>query len=300
MLLKDDIKLVKYAKEYITYGVHLQYFDKNTASIFYQNLLNLKVIHNNNLPGDARIINDTLEINDIYTFTNEKNASLILFHEFSHYCNNIHSDIFNTNGNLYKLKGNVNNIMNTNYQYNNSSTRMGDILNPYTYILYGGLLLDEVTSQYIATRMNNLKFDEPMDRYRYERRLGNHYIDFVSNFKYYGIGQYLVDEFSKTLFVKNEDKNINGLCKQIFDKNFMKQLIYQHNERPSAMQSLCTELGFMGVVAWYEEEKNGRCKGEHIPEDFVYHSYQQAKQVIRSGYEDRENIPGNIRYPSFL
>ena len=300
MLLKNDDRLVNIAREYFRYGVSLGYFDREQVNSFYQQLLNLETIHDNSLPGDAKIEGNTLLINDKRTFFNERNADLILFHEFTHYCSNIHRDVHNPNGYFNKIRNNIDLFMDTKSVYRSMITKRGDIMNPYTYILYGGLLLDEVTAEYVATKMVSKKFADKMPLFRKDEKIGNYYLDYVSNFQYYGIGQQLVEGFSKTLFVKNEDKNLNGLCKHIANKNFVRDLIIQHNERPSDMKALCEELGYMGVVAWYEEKKQGRLHGKPIPEDFIYHSYQKARQIIRDGYEPRETRPGNISEPSFF
>ena len=300
MLLKNDDRLVNIVREYFTYGVSLGYFNKEQVNYFYNKLLNLETIHNNSLPGDAKIEGNVLYINDRRTFSNERDAYLVLFHEFTHCCSNIYYDIHNPNGYLNRIRNNINSFMDTTTYYKSMPTREGDILNPYTYILYGGLLLDEVTAEYVATKMVSKKYEDKMPRFRKDEKIGDRYVDYVSNFEYYGIGQQLVEGFSKTLFAKNEDKNLNGMCKRIFDGNFVRNLVYQHNERPSDMKALCEELGYMGVIAWYEEEKNSRLHGKHIPEDFVYHSYHKATQIIREGYEPRETIPGNISEPSFF
>lgn len=300
MLLRYDKRLVNLVEEYFRYGVSLGFFNREKVKLFYNQLLNLNVTYDSSLPGDAKITGNSLLINNQRTFKDEQNASLILFHEFTHYCSNIHKDIHDQNGYFNKLRNNIHSFMSTNFFYRNLSTKKGDVMNPYTYILYGGLLLDEVTAEYVATKVVSKKFGKQMPLYRRDKKIGSNYIDYVSNFQYYGIGQQLVDGFSKTLFVKNEDKGINGLCKHIFDNDFVRNLIYQHNERPDALKSLCEELGYMGVIAWYEEEKNGRLNGEHIPDSFVYYSYQRAIQVIRNGYEPRETIPNNISEPSFF
>ena len=300
MLLKNDDRLVNIAREYFRYGVALGYIQREQVNSFYQQLLNLDVIHNNSLHGEAKIEGNTLLINDRRTFLNERTADLVLFHEFMHYCSNIHRDLNNPNGYFYKIRNNIDSFMDTKTIYGNMPTKNGDIMNPYTYILFGGLLLDEVTAEYAATKMVSEKFGDEMPRYRKDKKIGNYYLDYVSNFDYYGIGQQLVEGFSKTLFVENKDKNLNGLCRHIVDPKFVKDLVVQHNERPSDMKALCEELGYMGVIAWYEEKRQGRLHGKNIPEDFIYHSYQKAMQIIRDGYEPRETIPGNISEPSFF
>ena len=45
------------------------------------------------------------------------------------------------------------------YYFNGQTTQNGDICNPYTYILWGGILIDEVIAEYVATRMVYRKFN---------------------------------------------------------------------------------------------------------------------------------------------
>ena len=297
MKLKEIENLKKFAIEYVTLGLELGYFNNDNFQKVYNKLLNYDIEIDNNLSGDA--FTDTnrkkIIINENKMKSNNENFSLVLFHKFTHINSAIHKDIFTKNGYLAKIRENVKYFCGTDI-YNGKD--INNINNPYNYILFGGLLIDEVTAEYIATQMINKKYNKNSNYSKYYRKYGNRIIEYYSQFKYYGIGEELIDTFSKTLFMKNNDKNINGLCKEIFKDNFVYDLIRQHNERPTSLVCLIKELALMGVIAHKEEQLEGhRTDQQSILNDTVYNAYYELKKLFIIGFEDRESIPDDVLMP---
>ena len=292
----------KYAEEYLSLGLRMGYFDYAMAEEFRNKLFNLNVKIDNSLPGDAYCEKNNLTINNRIFRTGEEYKSLTLFHEFTHQCSNLHNDLYAGDKSLIsKLKENAHIYTNTDYNHSFSRTKMGDVNNPYTYIAFGGLLIDEVSAKNVATEMVKMKFNKFIPFKSRQKIYGNHTIHYQSHFDYYGIGEELVDGFSKTLFMKNKCKNLNGLCKEIFRKNFVYDLIHQHYENNYAFSCLIEELAHFGVLCFTEEQYNGHLKDRTpISSDLAYESYFKLKDLIEKGRENRETIPSNIPLPSFM
>ena len=50
--------------------------------------------------------------------------------------------------------------MDTSYYYDFSKTKIDDVNNPFTYINFSALLLDEVIAENVATEMIKLKYNK--------------------------------------------------------------------------------------------------------------------------------------------
>lgn len=289
-----------YAQEYIDLGMRLGYFNYNQAKEILSKILNLDVSTDTTLPGDAYCNKNTLVINPKRTNNNEK-LSLVLFHEFTHINSSIHKDLFGGNSLIKRLKEKASSFMDTNYYHGFSKTKIDDINNPFTYINFGGLLLDEVIAENVATEMIKTKFNKLIPLENKQKKYGNHVINYRSHFNYYGIGENIVNKFAQTLFMNNNCKNLNGLSSESFKPDFVFDLIRQHNERPDALEALTKELAYMGIIAFAEEQSQGRYedRGKLSPE-LIYNCYLDLDSLLLKGREDREIIPGNIPMPSFM
>lgn len=300
-------QLRKYVEEYIQYGIQCGFFDHIRAKKLKKKLLNLEVVIYDNIDGDALYEGNTLHINrKIFEKSdNGKFASLVLFHEFTHVCSDIHTHIFN-NGLIVKLRDYIEahpERINTTYQHGFATTKMGDVDNPYTYIIYGGLLIDEVTAEHVAIEMVKKKYKQYVLPKNGQRVYGDgRYIHkYKSHFDYYGVGEELIEKFSKTLFLKNNCKNLNGLAAENFKERFVYDLIRQHNENPTAFKHLIDELAFLGVIGLSEEQHNGRRLNQKSPSvSLIRDSYESLQEILEYGREDRENIPNNITVPPFM
>ena len=305
MKIKDDANIMKYVTEYLGYCMQERFFDGRRASELYEKLRNIGLEYvPANFPGDASFENGVLKINTARTFSNERQASLVLFHEFTHICSTLHEDMYSRNSMLKRFSDYMAERTDTNYQFGNQITKRLDVNNPYTYSLWGALLIDEVTAENVAYQLISRKYgiDRNAQTKSVTRRLGHLSISYRTNMGYYGIGQEIVDKFAKTLFLKTSDKNLNGLSKEIFQPDFVKCLIWQHNERPYAMECLFKELSYMGVIAFYEEFRNGHMppNKKAIAEYLVYDSYKKVFPLLDCGREGRETIPQYISAPEFF
>lgn len=178
---------------------------------------------------------------------------------------------------------------------------MDDVNNPFTYINFGALLLDEVIAENVATEMVKTKFNKFIPLKNKQKQYGNHVINYRTHFDYYGIGEDIGNKFAQTLFMNNNCKNLNGLCSESFKTDFVFDLIRQHNERPDALEALTKELAYMGVIAFAEEQSQGRYENrEKLSPDLIYNCYLDLDRLLLNGRENREIIPGNIPMPSFM
>ena len=163
------------------------------------------------------------------------------------------------------------------------------------------MLIDEVTAENVATEMVKLKYNKVVPFTNKQKVYGRNVVSYRSHFDYYGIGEELVDDFSKTLFMQKQSRNLNGLCRDIFKKDFVYNLIRQHNEKNFSMSCLIRELAYLGVICFEEEKSNGHLKQrERILPELVYDSYFKLKDLLKEGRENREYIPCNIPFPTFM
>lgn len=307
MIKLRETPLVEYVNEYIQYGMQCGFFFGRECNQIRERLLNLDVEFVEDINGDAMCNGNTLIVNRkiFQKKDNAKYASLVLFHEFTHICSDVHKHTQN-NGLFVQLRNYVENNpgkIDTTYYKGSCTTEMGDTNNPYTYILFGALLLDEVTAEHVATEMVKKKYMKYVLPKEGQRVYGNGtYIHrYKSHFDYYGVGENLIDQFSKTLFLKNGFKNLNGLCSEIFKEGFTYDLIRQHNENPIAFQHLIDELGYLGVIGFSEEQFNGRyAVREKISSDLISYSFKELERIFQYGIENREEIPGSISAPEFM
>lgn len=294
----------KYVEEYISLGLQIGYFDYTKIQEFRDKLYNIDITIDNSIPGDAYFGENGLIINKNRMFkSGEEYESLTFFHEFTHMCSNLHDDLFNKRdkGLINKLSNNANKFTNTDYNYGYLKTKKGDVNNPFTYISFGAMLIDEVTAENVATEMVRLKYNKVVPFSNKQKVYGKNIVNYKSHFDYYGIGEELVEGFSKTLFMQNQSRNLNGLCRDIFKKDFVYNLIRQHNEKNYSMSCLIEELAYLGVVCFEEEKSNGHLKNrEAILPEIVYDSYLKLKDLLIKGRENRECIPNYIPFPSFM
>ena len=79
----------------------------------------------------------------------------------------------------------------------------------YNYIKFGGMFMDEVIAEYVAIEMVKSKYKLPIEKQERIFDCGdNNTIRYRSSFKYYGIGETLLNEFAQTLFIQGN--GING------------------------------------------------------------------------------------------
>ena len=137
----NDI-LKKYIYEYIELGKEAGYFNTLQSIKFRKLLESIELEIDYNLAGNAHVVENKIIINPNRVFgKDEKFASEVFFHEFSHIINNIHTDIRkNENESLLKsFKYTFVETMKYYFRkdYSNSPLNNEDITSPYEYTLYG-------------------------------------------------------------------------------------------------------------------------------------------------------------------
>lgn len=229
--------------------------------------------------------------------------SQVIFHEFTHICSNIHKEMFLSNGLWEKIKNNVEVFTGDKKRdYIDESGRViksSDSNNPYNYIMFGALFMDEVIAENVATEMVKEKYHTPTRLIQRVFDCGdNNLIKYTSRFEYYGIGEKLLDKFAKTLFIQG-NRNLNALSRESFRENFVYDLINQHSENSFTKKAFIDEIALMGVIAHTIEKQNGRYSNqERISGDMVYHSIFQLDAKLESGYENRNIMPSSIVFPT--
>ena len=301
MKVKENSLVMKYLNEFFYYSMAEGIFDSSSVMEHYMQIQDMNLEVDDSLRGDARVEGNTLKINWRCTFKDEKYASLVLFHEFAHLCSDLHKDILKQNGVMRIYRDMMERKFQTDYQFDNRRTRAGDANNPYTYFLFGALLLDEVTSENTAENLVAKKFNVPRKPLReVQRKIGNHYVSYRANIDYYSIGQGLADSFAKTLILPKSEKNLNGLSKAVLKKGFTRELIRQHYENGYTLSALYEKLSYLGTICFYEEQSQGHYGDrERVNPQLVYTSFERAKSIMAKGYEQRETIPNNITMPDF-
>jgi len=302
MRITDDPFISEIVDDYISLCTQYGYFDYVDGNEFRESLLNKNLVYDDTLGGDAKSTYDTLIVNRKNTYKNKRNASYILFHEFTHFCNDIHNDLFGGQQSpqlFRKLSNYMESHFDTHYAYGYENTHVGDVNNPYTYMLRGAVLLDEAIAEYVAVDLISKKYNSPANERVETRKLGNNYIHYKTQFDYYGISEKIADEFAKTLIMPNDRKNLKGLCQDAFRHKFVKNLMYQHCENKTTLECFYKELSDMGVVQFAEEQRNGHLRegNSPIPDYLVYTSYNDLFELLRYGYDDRELPPKGVEMP---
>lgn len=300
------ISLKKYCDEFIEYGKRIGYFSIDQGKEFREKIMSFRSIEDYNIDGDAVVNTDnkTIKCNPL-RIKDEKNLSLVLFHEFTHICSDIHKEMYLSDGLWKKMRDNIEVF--TGDKRKSFKDINGNIIdysnkdNPYNYIMFGALLMDEVIAEKVATEIVKEKYHIPISETTKVFNCGNNNsIRYRSSFDYYGIGENLLDKFAKTLFIQG-NKNLNTLARESFKKDFVFNLIRQHNENSVTKKDFIDEIALMGVIAHTVEKQYGRySEQEPISGDIVYDSIFQLDSILRSGYEERNSIPQSIKFPDLF
>lgn len=296
------ISLKKYCNEYIEYGKRLGFFSPIQEEKFRKEIMSYTMKEDSYLEGDAYVgaRNKTIKYNPTRC-RDEQFLSQIMFNEFTHICSNIHKQLLKketSSGQLTTETGLWERLQNHIEVFTDARIDISDKNNPFNYIKFGGLFMDEVIAEYVAIEMIKLKYNIPIQQQKriFDCGDGNR-ITYRSSFDYYGIGEKILNEFAQTLFMQGT-KNLHSLARESFKENFVYNLIKQHNERISSRKAFIEELALMGVIAHTIEKKHGHyLEQEAISGDVVYDSIFRLTDLIRAGFEDRKTMPQNIIFP---
>ena len=276
MKLLQNEKYNKYVYEYIRYGLDLGLFDLSMVDNIKNKLLNIEVKINNNIQADSAVVSYNLLLINEKRLKNDKITSLVLFHEFTHVLSSIYKYVDNKNSILYKLK---NKYVNKHFYYDVKSNNFYEKskLNPNNYFNYGLAVMDEVLAESIATMMVNKKYNISVSKRR-DRYFENHLINYECNFEYFGFEEHIINLFAKTLDLEEGQDNIFGLCKEIYNSDFIKNVIYQFLESNNS-KDLYKIICYMGILYKYEEYINGR-ELYKFPDMYVYNIYKDLIDIL--------------------
>ena len=288
------INLSRYCDQYIEYGKRLDYFNIKQGEEFRNKIMSYKVYAVPGLEGNAVVdsLHRTIKYNPD-RLRDEKSLSGVLFHEFTHICSNIHKHL--NRGYWPKLKENFTRFTDTD-SYKGIPIENKD--NPYNYIQFGGLFMDETIAESVATEMMKEKYNIPSPQKNRIFNCGDdNIIRYRSTFDYYGIGEPLLYSFAKTLFIDRK-RNLHSLARESFKEEFMYDLIRQHNETKTTRDHFIKEIALMGVIGHTWEKNEGRYpEQQRISGDVVYNSIFELKDLLDRNPEDRAYIPDSIQFP---
>lgn len=196
----------------------------------------------------------------------------------------IYKYIYEKNSLLYKLKDKYSN-KHFYYGIKTNNYYEKDKLNPNNYFNYGLVVMDEVLAESIATMMYNKKYDISVSMRR-NRYFDNHLINYECNFEYFGFEEHIIDLFAKTLDLSDECNNFFGLCKEIYNKNFIEDIIYQFYDLNRA-NDLYKIICYLVILYKYEEYKNGR-ELYKFPDIYVYNIYKDLINILNKSVAKKE------------
>ena len=148
-----------------------------------------------------------------------------------------------------------------------------------SYAVLGPILLDEAIAENVATELVSTKFRLHRNKVGKER----YGIRYVTNWDYYGIGQEIAEKFAKTLFMDENEQNLNGLSRDSLSNGFTNRLLYQHCENRDTLKALYDIFCHMGVIFQAEEQFWGRrLQYGRLSESFIRDSYNKLDGILHS------------------
>lgn len=279
----------KYIYEYIELGKKAGYFNTLQSIKFRKLLESINLEINYNLEGNAHVVGNKIIINPKRIFgKDEKFASEVFFHEFSHIINNIHIDITKDDNESLLKSFKYTFIETMKYyfrkDYSNSPLNNDDISSPYEYTLYGVLLLDEAIAQNITEDLLSIKYNIPRRKKIEYSAFAD--IKYNTDFSIYGIYQELAEVFSKTIRGFN---NLKELSIASFEPNFVNNLISEHMENHYTYEALYQKLSYLGVIYFAQEKYNGHLENKEdvITRTIANNAYNRALKICNAGIDNR-------------
>lgn len=263
--------LNKLKAEYINLGKVSGLFDEEYIRYINYKLSAVKeIVINNDLPGDAftRPADGIIEINiDKCSKKGETYLDEVLFHEFSHFINEFHSD-------LYVRKHRFNDFCNSNSNFGEN-----DILkkNP----LWGVILLDEVVAQNISQIMVELKYNITYENKTYygdlsnpPRLISNNYADYPDYVEF-------AEGFVKTIIPNG---SIEDLSKLAVEDRCVDKILSVYCSKKNGNRILYDALSYMGNIVMADYVKKGFYQiissDEHIKKENIYKSMYYLDDIF--------------------
>lgn len=291
---KNYTDLISYfIKQFYSIGIKLGYLNGSAGDKFLNRVKNLRVIIDCSLPGDAKIDGNCLRINPNLTFCrfdsvyeNEKYASEVIFHEFTHLINCFHDDLNDTNGGLLRIfTENFHTLMRSKFGIliNKNNSENPDNLD--LYAKNGIYLLDEAVAQYVAEDMLDYKYGR-------KRKVTRQYfapadIYYMTSFNEYGLFQGISEKFSRTLAGVN---NLREFSKLALQDGLIEKILSEHTENSTAFYNLYRELSYFGILLFSLYHNYGHAGGEMPSLKVLNNSYRELNKLLSYGEEKRDYI----------
>lgn len=234
-----DINLNNKTNEYIELGIKLGLFDDSNLKEIKSKLNNITIIKDYSLTGDAKAIienrkniikiNPQRYVGKEYYFIDE-----VLFHEFTHFTNEIHNDIYSSQNSQ---------IMTFKNKYSQISGN--DELAQYPE--WGAILLDEAIAQKVAQTMVEAKYGKKIYTLKpHQSKIFDQSLWFYSTFADYPEYEKIAENFSRSVV---GNSGLLGFSKLSMSKKCLDTIFSKYAKKSKGAEKLYKTLGYMGNIA---------------------------------------------------
>ena len=243
-----------------------------------EKLSNLSIVKDEFLSGDAEAIlendkkiikiNPQKYIGKEYYFLDE-----VLFHEFTHFTNEIHNDLYSSNSKkkIFSFE--------KRYEYISNTDELAQ------YPAWGGILLDEGITQKVAQSMVETKYGRKIYTLKpYSSSIFGKEFNFYTTFAEYPEYENIAEKFSKSIV---GNSGLVGLAKLSMKDKCLDMIFSKYSEQPNGAENLYKTLGYMGNIAITDYAR----KGHFIVENSE--NLRKKENVVKS-YKSANNIIDNM------
>lgn len=272
------MKINSKVSEYISLGVKLGLFDGYNLKQVREKLSNLSIVKDEFLSGDAEAIlendkkiikiNPQKYIGKEYYFLDE-----VLFHEFTHFTNEIHNDLYSSNSKkkIFSFE--------KRYEYISNTDELAQ------YPAWGAILLDEGIAQKVAQSMVETKYGRKIYSLKpYSSSIFGKEFNFYTTFADYSEYENIAEKFSKSIV---GNSGLVGLAKLSMKDKCLDMIFSKYSEQPNGAENLYKILGYMGNIAIADYAS----KGHFIVENSE--NLRKKENVVKS-YKSANNIIDNM------
>ncbi|MBR4830504.1 MAG: hypothetical protein IKZ96_01900 [Bacilli bacterium] len=270
----------KLLDEYILLGMRTGFFDHKVAENIVSRIREIEVIEDNTIRGDARTTMDggrqiILLNKDKCSSKGEYYGDEVIFHELSHFSNDIHRDLY-----VYR-KSDI-----KEFSSANKSLSEGNPL--VRFPEWGMFLLDEVISQITAEAMVKAKYGSEVDGIYKEELFMTEYTEppvlLSTKITDYRDCYSLANDFSRTIY--HGDDTITKMCIDAYNNSLLDRVFSKFGSRENGTKELYELLGYMGniLIKIYEEKYGFSFKGSEPNKDkkLILTSMRRAKDIANS------------------
>ncbi len=277
-----NMNLDKKIDEYIELGIKIGLIDNSNLGEIKAKLRNITIVKDYSLSGDAEAIiengKNMIKINpNKFVGKEEYFLDEVLFHEFTHFANEIHNDLYASNDNKIMTFKNKYLQISANDEF-------------AQYPEWGAILLDEAIAQKVAQTMVEAKYGKKIYNLKpYQSKIFGESVKMYSTFSDYPEFERVAENFSKSVIGRS---GLLGLAKLSMKKVCIDKIFSKYAEQSRGAEKLYKILGYMGNIAIADYASKGHFtlrNSEKLREkENVVKSYHQANEII-------ENILSNQR-----